>query len=123
VLVARWRGTNRSVDLFYGTYNAATRVATLWRTAPASPTATTCPARSRACRRPASERQRNLGSADGVSMEWPRAVERDRGGTRRRDPLARVVHNAEPGSGSLVGQIDDNLGGCGGCAGGPSSAV
>jgi len=119
VLVARWRGTNRSVDLFYGTYSAASSGGDPLQDGAGFADGYDMPGTITGLP-PAGQPNASgtWGSADGVSMEWrvPWSVLGVAPGAAIRWHISST--NAEPGSGSLVGQIDDNLGGCGGCAGG-----
>ena len=119
VLVARWRGTNRSVDLFYGSYNAANSGGDALEDGAGFADGYDMPGTISGLPPPGQpDDSGTWGSADGVAMEWrvPWNVLGVAPGAAIRWHVSST--NAEPGSGSLVGQIDDNLGGCGGCAGG-----
>ena len=119
VIVAGWKGSNRQVDLYYGDYNPSASggdplldplgfgdgyqlpgtILNLPSTGNPDASGTT-------------------GSADGRSMEWgvPWGVLGVPAGTAIGWHVAAT--NAQPGAGSFPGQVDDNLAGCGGCAGG-----
>ncbi|MGI9646629.1 MAG: hypothetical protein ACR2O6_15085, partial [Ilumatobacteraceae bacterium] len=119
VIVAGWKGNNRSVSLYYGDYSPAN--------SGGDPlldplgfgdgyqmpgTILNLPSTGNP------DASGNTGSADGRSMEWgvPWGVLGVAPGSAIGWHISST--NSQPGAGSFPSQVDDNLAGCGGCAGG-----
>lgn len=118
VIVAKWKGSNRNVDLFLGKYSAANGGGDPMVNAGGFADGYKLPGTITDLN-PSGQPNYSgsWGSDDGVRMEW-RVSWSDLGipaGTAFSFHVSST--NATPGSGSFPAQVDDNMGGCGGGAG------
>ena len=115
VVVAQWKGSNRNVKVYLGSYNSSAPGGDSMVDQDGYGDGYTLPGTATGFPSVGSPNyQGSWGSSDGLSMEWG-ITWADMGTT---PGTAYTFHtastNSQPGAASFPEQVDDNLGGCGG---------
>jgi uncharacterized repeat protein (TIGR01451 family) len=122
VIVAQWKGSNRDVKLYLGTYVASAPGGDPMSDADGYADGYSLPGTVEGLASPGNPDSRGKWGNNGTAMEWMITWE-DLGvppGTAFTYHLGST--NSQPGAGSFPGQLDDNMSGCGGRVGGTQYA-